>query len=146
MPGMPEAARLLLAFDFGLKRIGVATGNRLTRTASPVTTLTAGKEPPWPEIDALISQWHPDLIVVGRPGGDADSTLVAALGSFIEALGKRYPIAIEEVDESFTSTAAEETLRAGRREGIYNRRLKREQIDQQAACLIAEQWMNQTFE
>ena len=65
---------------------------------------------------------------------------------FIATLGDRYGIAVECVDESFTSTAAEESLRAERREGIYNRRLTREKIDQHAACLIAEQWMNQAFD
>ena len=143
---MPEARRLLLAFDYGLKRIGVATGNGLTRTASPLTTLTAGSEPPWPEIDALIAEWRPDLLVVGRPGAEAHPSLLTALDSFVGSLQERYSLAIEEVDESFTSTAAEESLRAGRRKGIYNRRLTRGQIDQKAACLIAEQWMNQAFE
>ena len=143
---MPEARRLLLAFDFGLKRIGVATANGLTRTASPLTTLTASTEPPWPAIDALITEWRPDVVVVGRPGTEADPSLLAALDRFIETLKERYAIEIDEVDERYTSTAAEETLRAGRSKGIYNRRLVRGQIDQQAACLFAEQWMNQAFE
>ena len=143
---MPDARRLLLAFDFGLKRIGVATANRLTQTASPLTTLTAATEPPWQAIDALITEWRPDIIVVGRPGTDAEPLLLAALARFIATLAERYPIEIEEVDERYTSTAAEETLRAGRSKGIYNRRLARGRIDQHAACLIAEQWMNQAFE
>jgi putative Holliday junction resolvase len=143
---MPEAARLLLAIDYGLKRIGIATGNALTRTASPVTTLAANGEPPWPEIDALIAEWQPDLIVVGHPGPDADASLVSALDDFITVLTNRYGVAVESVDESFTSTAAAESLRADRREGIYNRRLSREKIDQRAACMIAEQWMNQALE
>jgi putative Holliday junction resolvase len=143
---MPEGRRLLLAFDYGLKRIGVATGNELTRTASPLTTLTAGTEPPWHAIDTLVSEWQPDLLVVGQPGADADPSLLAALGEFIEQLKARYAIAIDEVDESFTSTAAGESLRVGRSKGIYNRRQARGQIDQHAACLIAEQWMNQAID
>jgi len=143
---MPEGQRLLLAFDFGLKRIGVATGNGLTRTASPLTTLNASTEPPWQAIDALVAEWQPDLIVVGRPGADADASLLEALDAFVLELKKRYAIDIDEVDESFTSTAAEETLRAGRSKGIYNRRLTRGRIDQVAACLIAEQWMNQAID
>jgi putative Holliday junction resolvase len=143
---MPEGRRLLLAFDYGLKRIGVATGNGLTRTASPLTTLTASSEPPWQAIDALIAEWQPDLIVVGRPGAEASPSLLTALGEFVEQLKARYSIEIEEVDESYTSTAAEESLRAGRSKGIYNRRLTRGQVDQHAACLIAEQWMNQPID
>ena len=143
---MPEARRLLLAFDYGLKRIGVATGNRLTGTASPLTTLSAAGGPPWTEIDALVSEWGPDLIVIGRPGADADAKLVQSLDAFITCLSKRYALEVEQVDESFTSTAAESALRADRRDGILQRRLTRGQIDRRAACLIAEQWMNQSLE
>jgi putative Holliday junction resolvase len=143
---MPEARRLLLAFDYGLKRIGVATGNRLTRTASPLKTLPARGAPPWTEIDAIVAAWQPDLIVVGRPGVDAGSQLLESIDAFVASLRERYALDIEEVDESFTSTAAESALRADRRDGILRRRVTRGQIDQRAACLIAEQWMNQSLE
>lgn len=143
---MPDAGRLLLAFDYGLKRIGVATGNGLTRTASGLATLSADAGPPWREIDALVAEWQPDLIVIGRPGADAGSSLIASLDAFVESLRQRYSIEIEEVDESFTSVAAEASLRAERRDGILRRRLTRGQIDQRAACLIAEQWMNQVLD
>jgi putative pre-16S rRNA nuclease len=143
---MPEARRLLLAFDYGLKRIGVATANGLTRTASPLTTLATAGSIPWPAIDALVAEWQPNLILVGRPGTGANPKLLVSLDAFIEALRERYRVAVEEVDESFTSVAAEASLRAERREGILRRPAKRGQIDQRAACLIAEQWMNQALE
>jgi putative pre-16S rRNA nuclease len=143
---MPEAGRLLLAFDYGLKRIGVATANGLTKTASELVTLSAEAGPPWPEIDALIAEWRPDVIVVGRPGVDANPKLITALDDFIDSLRQRYRIEVEEVDESYTSVAAQSSLRAERRDGILQRRPQRGHIDQRAACLIAEQWMNQTFE
>ena len=143
---MPEAWRLLLAFDFGLKRIGIATGNRLTQTASPLTTLSADNGTPWNAIATLLAEWQPDLIVVGEPGPDADKAVRKALGAFVAELRQRHAIPVETADESYTSAAAESALRAGRRKGIYNRRLSRGQIDQQAACLIAEQWMNQALE
>lgn len=143
---MPEAGGLLLAFDFGKKRIGVATGNSLTRTASPLTTLTCHRDAPWSEIDALIADWKPDLLVVGHPGGDAGADLLESLAAFVESLASRYGIPIERVDESFSSTAALTALREDRRDGILQRRLQRGQIDSRAACLIAEQWMNQSIE
>ena len=143
---MPDAGRRLLAFDYGLKRIGVASGNGLTRTASPLTTLQTHAEPLWREIDSLIAEWQPNLIVVGQPGAEANPALLEALHAFIAELERRYALVVETVDESFTSTAAAAGLRADRRKGLYNRRLKREQVDRQAACLIAEQWMNQTLE
>jgi putative Holliday junction resolvase len=143
---MPEAWRLLLAFDFGLKRIGVATANRLTQTASPLMTLAADNGPPWADIGSLIAEWQPDLVVVGEPGPDADDALRKALDAFVAALAARYSIPIEAVDERYTSAAAESALRAERRKGIYNRRLSRGQVDQRAACLIAEQWMSQALD
>jgi len=140
---MPEAANLLLAFDFGLRRIGVATGNGLTRTASPLTTIQVTDPFPWNQIEKLIADWRPDLIVVGHPGDGANPELLTALDEFLTALGARFPVPVVTVDESHTSSAAEEELRTYRRQGVYNRRLNRGQIDRQAACLIAEQWMNQ---
>lgn len=137
----------ILAFDFGLRRIGIASGNLLTRTASPVTTLTAqGDEPPWREIEAVLSEWKPDLIVVGDPGLGSDSTLQDGLKSFNAGLAERFSGPIAAVDESHSSTAAAEHLRAARSAGLYNRRLNKKQIDSQAACLIAEQWMNQSLD
>jgi putative Holliday junction resolvase len=140
---MSAAHQRILAFDFGLRRIGVASGNRLTRTASPVTTLVAHGEIPWREIEALLGEWKPDLIVVGDPGLGSDSTLQDALKLFREGLADRFSGPIEAVDESHSSTAAAEHLRAARSAGLYNRRLNKKQIDSGAACLIAEQWMNQ---
>ena len=137
---------LLLAFDYGLKRIGIASGNRLTQTATPVTTLTAAGTVPWAKIDAVIAEWQPDLLVVGHPGVDAHAPLLESLTGFLAELARRYGIAIEQVDESYSSTAAAENLRTGRAKGIYNRRLTRGRIDSEAACLIAEQWMNQALE
>lgn len=142
---MSKAERLI-AFDFGLKRIGIASGNRLTRTATPVTTLAAGGEPPWPEIERLLGEWRPDRIVVGHPGAGADSRLLAGLDAFVAGLAERFALPIDLVDESYSSAAAAAELRAGRREGIYNRRLDKGRIDSGAACLIAEQWMSETIE
>jgi putative Holliday junction resolvase len=136
----------LLAFDYGLKRIGIAAGNRLTRTATPLKVLSPGAPPPWPAIDALIAEWRPDLIVVGDPGEVGDATLRNALADFVAELGRRYGKPVAAADESHSSTAAAEELRAGRRKGLYNRRLQPGQVDQLAACLIAEQWMSQALE
>lgn len=144
-PGRQSTQRppaLILAFDFGLRRIGIASGNLLTRTASPLTTLECRGELPWGEIDKLLAEWRPDRVVVGQPGASANPDLQAALEEFCAALVERSGIRLERTDESHTSTAAEESLRAGRAKGIYNRRLNKKQIDAAAACLIAEQWMN----
>ena len=143
---MSGAWTRLLAFDYGLKRIGIAAGNRLTRTATPLRTLVPGTPPPWAAIDSLIDEWRPDLIVVGEPGEAVDAKLRDALTAFVAGLRERYDRPVAAVDESHSSTAAAEELRAGRQKGLYNRRLQPGQVDQLAACLIAEQWMNQALE
>jgi putative Holliday junction resolvase len=143
---MSDARRLVLAFDYGRKRIGIATANLLTRTATPLTTLNATGGIPWPSVDAIFADWRPDLIVVGHPGPAAAEGLLAAVDTFINELTARYALPVEQVDESFTSVAAQSELRAGREEGIYNRRIDKAHIDAHAACLIAEQWMNEALE
>lgn len=132
---------IVLAFDFGLRRIGIATGNLLTRTATPLTTLRTARGIPWAELDALVRDWRPGTIVVGMPSRDPGRPIETHAREFIEALEARYAIRVDSVDEAFTSRAAHGVLRERRRSGHLRRRLDKERIDRQAACLIAEQWM-----
>ena len=64
---VPAAQASFLAFDFGLKRTGVATGNRLTRTATPQRTIRAEGDARWAPVQARIEEWRPDALVVGVP-------------------------------------------------------------------------------
>jgi putative Holliday junction resolvase len=152
MPGTPEAPRetgVVLAFDFGRRRVGLATANLYTRTASPLTTLDVANELPWAELDRIVSQWRPDRFVVGTPGAGEGSD-VSELGRRIEAfcaeLTGRYGLPVATVDEAFTSRAARAELTQGRRSGFLRRRIRRERIDSHAACLIAEQWLSDAAE
>ena len=134
----------MLAFDFGRRRIGIATGNLRTRTASPLTTLESGRQPPWAKIDALVADWRPERLVIGVPEGSAGPTSVtAAARAFAEALESRYGLAVATVDEAFTSAAAASDLAEARRSGVLTRRTGKARIDARAACLIAEQWMSE---
>ena len=133
--------RVLLAFDFGLRRIGVASGNLLTRTASPLTTLVVGREPPWGEIDRMIEEWRPSRLVVGMPPQDATGNIGKQVRSFVTQLRTRYALDVETVDESLTSRAAYATLTEHRRTGAAKRRIGKARLDRHAACLIAEQWL-----
>lgn len=132
----------MLAFDFGLRRLGVATANLHTRTATPLTTLDVGRDVPWPKIDALIEEWGPGVLVVGMPqGSDGAERLAGRIRSFIAALHERYGVGIETVDETLTSAAAAAELREGRRTGALRRRVRKDSVDRYAACHIAEQWL-----
>jgi putative Holliday junction resolvase len=135
-----KGAAVLIAFDFGQRRIGVATGNLLTRTASPLTTVIVGAELPWQEIDRIIAEWRPQRLVVGQPSGKGE--LATRVASFVDALEQRYGLDVATVDETLTSHAAHAGLRDARRAGLLRRRLgKKGELDRHAACLIAEQWL-----
>lgn len=134
---------ILLAFDFGLRRIGIATANRETRTASPLTTLRADREPPWAEIDRVVEDWRPAQLVVGVPEGEGTEAIARRARAFGATLAERYGLPVATVDETLTSVAAQSDLAEQRRSGYLRRRTGKGSIDRLAACLIAEQWMNE---
>ncbi len=134
---------ILVAFDFGLRRIGVATANQETRTASPLTTLRVDRDPPWRDLDRIIDDWRPAQLVVGVPEGEGAAAVARRAREFAAALGERYGLPVATVDETLTSAAAESDLAEKRRSGYLRRRVGKGGVDRVAACLIAEQWMNQ---
>jgi len=134
--------QLLIAFDFGLRRLGVATANLATRTASPLTTLRIDREIPWSEIDRVVGDWQPAQLVVGLPEGDGAKEIARAVRGFVAQLVERYGLPVATVDETLTSAAAQTELTTARRSGFLRRRVGRDSTDRVAACLIAEQWMS----
>ncbi len=120
-----------LAFDFGLKRTGVATGNRLLASAQPRGTLRAEGNARWPLIEATLSKWQPDALVVGVPfhpdGAAHDNTRRAQ--QFARQLRGRFKLPVFEVDERYTTT---EALSQGARDA-----------DAAAAAIILEQFFNE---
>jgi len=103
-----DQLQTFLAFDFGLKRTGVATGNRLTRTATPGRTVVAQGDARWPVVSERISQWQPDALVVGIPfhpdGASHENTERAR--RFARQLRGRYGLPVFEVDERYSTTEA----------------------------------------
>jgi putative Holliday junction resolvase len=148
MPVAPDApvtspAELILAFDFGERRIGVAIGNTGTRTATAVGVLPARGTPDWEAVTRCVRQWSPDRAVVGLPYNmdGSETVLTAACRQFAAELSKRYQLPVDLVDERLTSSAAEADLRDARRSGARRRRVRREDIDANAARLILETWL-----
>jgi putative Holliday junction resolvase len=138
---------VLLAFDFGVRRLGIATGNLHTRTATPLTTLAVGRDLPWSRLDTVVAEWQPGMLIVGMPqASNSPSSVRAKVRRFVAALAERYRLPVETVDESLTSSAASAELREGRRSGSIPRRLRKTSIDRYAACHIAEQWMSATHD
>ncbi len=137
--------RSLLAIDFGLRRIGIATAVLITRTASPLATLPAADgEPEWGKLDSLVKEWQPDLIVVGLPyNSDGSWSEMGTLAQdFAAKLQHRYKLPVDLIDERYTSAEAGSLLKEQRRQGIRNKKLHKEDVDALAAQLIAESWMN----
>ena len=135
--------QIVVAFDFGLRRIGVATANRETRTASPLTTVRVDRELPWRELDRILDDWRPAQLVVGVPEGDGAASIARRARAFAATLGERYGLPVATVDETLSSAAAESELAEKRRSGYLRRRVGKGGVDRVAACLIAEQWMNE---
>jgi putative Holliday junction resolvase len=140
------ARPVILAFDFGERRIGVATANPRTRSASPLCTVAVGRTLPWPELDRIVADWRPGQIVVGLPQSSSSPTLLARIGEFARELGQRYAVPVATVDEHLSSRSARADLAEQRRSGVLRHRARREHIDALAACLIAEQWLATTPE
>ena len=102
-----------MAFDFGLKHIGIAIGQEITRTASTFYSINATEgHPDWTELDKIIIEWKPNLFVVGDPFNmDGTRSKIQDLSdNFSSALNKRYDINIEKTDERLSSREAKERL------------------------------------
>ena len=102
-----------MSFDFGLKNIGIAIGQEVTKTASTFYSINAvDGQPNWRELDAIINEWNPNLFVVGDPFNmDGSRSKIQDLSDrFSKSLNKRYDINIEKTDERLTSREAKERL------------------------------------
>ncbi len=138
------AARTVLSFDYGLRRIGVAVGNTLTGTAEALATVAADDGlPDWRALDRLVGDWRPAAIVAGVPYNMAgrDSRLTTAALRFADELGQRYGIEVHRVDERLSSREAEDDLRERRRSGAKPKRVRRGDVDREAARLLLLQWL-----
>jgi putative holliday junction resolvase len=137
------APRIVLAFDFGRRRIGVACGDTVSRTAAPLAAVPAGAAGPrWEVIEALLREWQPALAVVGLPYNvdGSDSAMTLAAREFAAELGRRCMLQIVLVDERYSSREAEGRLKAARESGQRRRRVVKADVDAAAACIILERW------
>ena len=142
---MPESAvprGYILAFDFGLRRIGVAVGQTTTQTATALRTVSNGPEPDWAAVDRLVAEWRPQLLVVGLPlGAEGEETdMSKAARRFGGTLGSRYELNVEFADERLTSRAAGGRFAELRAAGQL-RRKHAGQLDAISAQIILENWL-----
>ena len=128
-PVLPPNCQQLLAFDFGTKRTGVASGNLITRSATPQPTIAAEGDARFVQIAQRIRDWTPQALVVGVPyhpdGAPHENTLRAQ--KFARQLRGRFGLPVFEVDERYSTT---EALASGAKDA-----------DAASACIILEQFL-----
>jgi len=132
----------VLGFDFGHKRIGVATGQTITCTATPLTTLTASADGAhWPQIDELVRQWKPDALLVGIPYmlDGKETEMSQATRDFKQQLEQRFALPVMLVDETLSSYQAEAMLKQNMKIDQHNKA----EIDKMAAAVIVQGWLDQ---
>jgi putative Holliday junction resolvase len=129
MSTVPASLSTFLAFDFGLKRTGVAVGNRLLGTAQPQGSIQAQGDARFDQIAQRLKEWQPDAIVIGvpyHPDGAAHENTVRAQ-KFGRQLHGRFKLPVFEVDERYSTT---EALASGAKDA-----------DAASACIILEQFL-----
>lgn len=142
----PETTpRTLLGFDYGKRRIGVATGQCLTGSANALTTLPCpNQKPDWEAIGKLIETWKPDALVIGVPyhmdGSEHEMTQAAR--RFGRQLNGRFQLPVFEVDERLSSLEAEARLGAARGRGTHKKSIQKDEIDRLAAQIILQDWLH----
>jgi putative Holliday junction resolvase len=135
--------RVVLAFDFGLKRIGIASGDTLTRTAAPLAAVAVREGgPDWAAIEREIRTLQPQQLVVGAPynADGSPSALTKAARRFAAELERRFSLPVTLIDERWSSLQASAVLKEQRASGERKRRVRREDIDSAAAAIILERF------
>lgn len=139
---MPDTPETILAFDFGLRRIGVAVGQQITASASPLGIVNNGeKGPDWVQIRRYIKEWNPQRLIVGMPlhADGSVSDISKVVESFIADL-IQFGLPVNAVDERYSSIEAGRKLRSERAQGL-RRKVRKETLDSAAATIIAERWL-----
>jgi putative Holliday junction resolvase len=148
---MPDALHgaaptVVLAFDFGHRRIGVACGDTISRSAAPLHTVPAGPAgPQWELIDSLLREGQPAVVVVGVPYNidDSENAMSGSARGFAAELERRYRVRVELVDERYSSLEAASRLKMARESGVRRRRVAKADVDAAAACVILERWFSE---
>lgn len=131
-----------LAFDYGTKKIGVAVGQSITQTASPLAVLTAQDGvPDWDIIEKLIKEWQPGAFIVGMPFNmdGSESAMTVRAQKFLQRLSGRFNIPCYSIDERLSSREAKD-IRKNMAEAHGKTYNSRDAIDSIAAQLILENW------
>lgn len=131
----------LIGLDFGKSRIGIASGQMITKTATPIATILAHQgEPQWSELDKIIKQWRTSDIIVGLPidAKDQETKITEEARAFAQKIELRYKKPVHLISETFSTREARWRL-----EEVKNKSNRHLKVDAFAACVILETWMNE---
>lgn len=135
-----SSVNTVIAFDFGMKSIGVAIGQSITGTASPLQALKAQDGiPNWDMLQTLISQWQPDALLVGLPLNmdGSEQAITTSVRRFVGRLKHKYHLPVFLHDERLSTVDAKAKLF----ELGGFKKLSKEKVDSVSACLIYESWL-----
>lgn len=133
---------IVIAFDFGMKRIGVAVGQTVTKTANAHSMLKAEQgEPNWQQVQSLIDEWKPIALVVGIPLNmdGSEQSITARARTFADSLASHCQLPVYGVDERLTTIEARE--RIFEQEGYKG--LQKASVDAMAAKIMLEAWLSE---
>ena len=139
-----SAPETLLAFDFGLKRIGIASGDSLTRGAAPRPAAVSGTAgPDWAAIAHEVNSLRPARLIVGAPynADGSEGPMTAAARGFAAELERRFALPVHLVDERFSSLEATAALKEQRASGTRRRRVRKTDVDSAAAAVILRRFL-----
>ena len=125
----------IVAFDFGIKKIGVAVGQTETNTSSPLHVIqNKDNKINWNEISIVLDEWKPDLILIGKPLNmdGTDSEIMKKVDKFFQKLKSTYEAEYQYVDERLTTFEAREILKEN----------EKDFVDANAAKILIDQWLN----
>ncbi|PCJ86069.1 MAG: Holliday junction resolvase RuvX [Thiotrichaceae bacterium] len=131
----------VLGFDYGKKRIGIATGQTITNTATPCITLEQlDGNPDWLAIGGLIDEWKPQSLIIGMPFhiDGSENKMTAAARQFAYELEKRFKLPVIEINEALSSNEAEQQLKQKMKINQQNKH----EIDRMAAAIIVQRWLD----
>ena len=133
--------KALLAIDYGRARIGIASGQMITKTASPIGTVEAfDGVPNWIELDKVVKRWSPSDIIVGLPldTSDLDTDITRDARKFAIEIEERYKKKVHLINEAYSTREARWRL-----ESVKDRKVSHLKVDAIAACVILETWMSE---
>lgn len=139
----PLKPSTVLGFDFGMKHIGVAVGQSVTHSATPLKTLPAFDGiPDWNAIQTLIEQWCAQALIVGLPlqMDGSEQPISFAARRFMNRLKEHFGLPVFEVDERLSSWAAKDEMGTSVARTAKKRRAARDKVHSYAAALLIEQW------